>query len=69
MQMIACDNEGGCPFEWVSLDLHALLRLKMLISLMIVPSFLRGHEAAYTRKMVLLRMCSGFEQEGHSCIY
>lgn len=52
VQMIACDNEGGCPFEWVS----ALLltgRPIVLTPLMTVPSVLCGYEAANARKMVL----------------
>jgi len=55
--MIACDNEGGCPFEWVRCPSSSYVYYIMLIALK-VPSVVRGLEATDTRKVVLLRVQS-----------
>lgn len=59
--MIACDNEGGCPFEWVCFQ--AFFIPAILTRAYLVPSVLRGYETTYPGEVVLLRVYSEHRQE------
>ena len=53
--MIACDNEGGCPYEWVRYSVYVSALVLLFTSLPVsVPSRLRRSQAAHTREVVLL---------------
>jgi hypothetical protein len=50
--MIACDNEGGCPFEWVRCcSLHVCY---ITLTIFKVPPVMCGLETTNARKVVLL---------------
>lgn len=52
--MVACDNENGCPYEWVSEVVLSCLDVAHRSS--IVPLELRRFEAARPGEMVLRRV-------------
>ena len=56
MQIIACDNEGECPFEWVGFAFLAKRVSFPDIGTTSVPSHVCRHEAADTREVVLFSL-------------
>lgn len=65
--MIACDNEGGCPFEWVRLQ-PTYYYCYSNNWVYLVPSILCGYEATDAGEVVLLCVqCEQFQEEHSRC--
>jgi len=56
MQIIACNNEGECPFEWVSFTFFVKHVFFPDVGTTSVPSHVCRHEAADTREVVLFNL-------------
>lgn len=65
MQMIACDNEGECPYEWVSFAFLVNRVSFPDVGTSSVPSHVCWHEAADTREVVLFNLRA--QDQGQTC--